>query len=426
MRIVHISTSDIGGGAARAAYRVHSGLLRLGHDSRMLVLKKVSVDPAVAKFTPGDGMIDRFKRRLRRRRMDADLLPYKATRPPGSEQFSDDRTEWREEPLRDLPECDIINFHWVAGFVDHIPFFQWIARNRPKIPLVWRLADMAPVTGGCHYDQGCGKFAARCGACPVLGSTVENDLSRQVWERKHQALSMVTNDRLHLVATSRWIGEQAARSSLLGRFKRTIIPNALDADVFQPRDKLFSRDLLNIPREAKVVLFAADNAKHKRKGFAQLAEAVEGIDGIENLVLVSIGGGQPKIGGGRRLIHLGKIDDDRVLSMAYSAADVYVIPSLQESFGQTVIESMACGTPIVGFASGGITDTVRPGLTGALAPTGDVPALRRAIVELLNDVDGRQRMAEQCRTIALAEYALDVQAKQYESLYRSMLPSASP
>jgi glycosyltransferase involved in cell wall biosynthesis len=107
--------------------------------------------------------------------------------------------------------------------------------------------------------------------------------------------------------------------------------------------------------------------------------------------------------------------------MAYSAADVFVIPSLQEAFGQTVIESMACGTPIVGFASGGITDTVRPGVTGALAPTGDVPALRRAIADLLKDDAGRARMAEQCRRIALAEYALDVQAKQYEALYQSLL-----
>src|SRR5215213_2648719 len=131
MRIVHISTSDIAGGAARAAYRVHSGLLRLGHDSRMLVLKKSSIDPTVTKFTPGNALFDRVKRRLRRRRITADFAPYNATRPAGSEQFSDDRTEWREEPLRDLPECDIINFHWVAGFLDHQPFFQWLAKHRP-------------------------------------------------------------------------------------------------------------------------------------------------------------------------------------------------------------------------------------------------------------------------------------------------------
>ena len=421
MRIVHISTTDIAGGAARAAFRVHTGLLRLGHDSRMLALKKWSVEPSVTKFTPSERLTDKIRQKLRRRRITADFAPYKTTRPPGAEPFADDRTEWAAEPLRDLPECDLVNFHWAAGFVDYEPFFDYFARQRPTVPLVWRLADMAPATGGCHYDRGCGKFTAMCGACPELGSVVENDLSRQVWERKHRALSRIADDRLHVVATSRWVAETAARSSLLGRFGRTIIPNALDPIVFRPRDKSFSREMLDIPAGAKVVLFAADSTKHPRKGFPQLAQAIEGIDDVEDLVLVSVGGTEPKLGGGKQLVHLGKIDDDRVLSMAYSAADVFVIPSLQEAFGQTVIESMACGTPIVGFASGGITDTVRPGVTGALAPTGDVPALRDAIAGLLKDDAGRARMAEQCRQIALAEYALDVQAKQYEALYASLL-----
>jgi glycosyltransferase involved in cell wall biosynthesis len=425
MRILHISTSDIAGGAARAAHRVHSGLLRLGHESRMLVLKKWSVDSAVTKFTPGDRLMDRIRRRFRRQRIQTEFAPHKLKRPPGSEQFSDDRTEWRDEPLRDLPEYDIINFHWVAGFVDYVPWFQWLAKHRPQTPLVWRMADMAPLTGGCHYDQGCGKFAAMCGACPVLNSTDENDLSRDVWTRKNEALRSMPPQRLHLVATSRWIGEQAAKSSLLSRFAQTIIPNALDTDVFQPRDKMFSRDVLNIPRQSKAVLFAADNVKHRRKGFAELAQAVEGIGGIDNLTLISIGGSQPQITGGQRLIHLGKIDDDRVLSMAYSAADLFVIPSLQESFGQTVIEAMACGTPTVGFASGGITDTVRPGITGALAPTGDVPALRDAIARLLRDSAACGAMAITCRQTAIAEYALDVQARQYDALYRSLIASRS-
>jgi glycosyltransferase involved in cell wall biosynthesis len=424
MRIVHISTSDIAGGAARAAYRVHTGLKRLGHDSRMLVQKKWSFDAEVAKFTPSKGIIDRVKRKLRKRQIDADFARYKATIPPSAEEFSDDRTEFAGEPLRQLPPCDVVNFHWVARFVDHVPFFDYFAKQRPDVPLFWRMADMAPVTGGCHYDQNCGRFTAKCGACPALGSKDENDLSRQVWERKNAALSSIDPKRLHLVATSRWVAEQAAKSSLLGRFGCTIIPNALDADVFRPLDKMFSRDVLGVPRDAKVVLFAADSAKHPRKGFAQLAQAIEGMSGIENLVLLSVGGAEPKLPG-KRVIHLGKTGEDRILALAYSAADVFVIPSLQEAFGQTVIESMACGTPIVGFASGGITDTVRPGVTGALAPTGDVPALRQAIVNILTDDADRLRMSDLCRKVALAEYTLDVQAKQYERLYQSKLDARS-
>src|SRR5262249_45190426 len=156
------------------------------------------------------------------------------------------------------------------------------------------------------------------------------------------------------------------------------------------------------------------------KGFVELAAALEGITGIDNLALVSVGGGVPPIQG-RKLINIGKVSDDRILSLAYSAADLFVIPSLQESFGQTVIESLACGTPVVGFASGGITDTVRPGITGALAPTGDVPALRDAIAKLLGDPAERARMGVECRRVATEEYGFDTQSRQYLDLYQSLL-----
>lgn len=417
MRIVHFSTSDTAGGAARAAYRVHSGLKLLGHDSQMRVLKKWSIDPAVSRFVPSEKLVDRIRSKFRRRRIDADIARYKPTIPRTADQYSDDRTPWADQPLRGLPECDIVNFHWVAGFLDYGPFFEFFATKRPKVPLFWRMADMAPVTGGCHYDQDCGKFERQCGACPMLGSTEENDLSRQQWQRRHDALARIADDRLHLVATSRWIRDQAARSSILKRFRCTVIPNALDTEVFRPRDKAFSRDMLGLPQNGKIVLFAADSAKQPRKGWKQLCAAVEGITGIDDVVLVSVGGKPEMAGGSKTLINIGKVDDDRVLSMAYSAADVFVIPSLQESFGQTVIESMACGTPIVGFASGGIADTVRPGVTGSLAATGNVGELRDAIVDLLKDNARRRSLSEQCRQVALAEYALGVQAKQYEAMY---------
>jgi glycosyltransferase involved in cell wall biosynthesis len=141
---------------------------------------------------------------------------------------------------------------------------------------------------------------------------------------------------------------------------------------------------------------------------------------VDDLLLVSVGGGEPKIDSVPHR-HLGRIKDDRVLSLAYSAADVYVIASLQESFGQTVTEAMACGTPVAAFASGGIVDMVRPSVTGDLAPTGDVPALREAVKNLLNDPARRAMMAENCRRVVLEEYSLKVQAKAYLALYESLV-----
>jgi glycosyltransferase involved in cell wall biosynthesis len=229
---------------------------------------------------------------------------------------------------------------------------------------------------------------------------------------------------LHIVGTSRWIAAEAKRSSLLGAFPISVIPNGLDTEEFAPRDKGFSRDLWSIPRDAKVVLFAAESLVNVRKGFHHLASALAGMKETKDLLLVSVGGsagGKFELPAGLPHLALGRVNNDRMLSTIYSAADVFVIPSLQESFGQTVIESLACGTPVVGFASGGIPDMVRPGETGWLAATGDTNALRDAIAEALSDDAKRSAMSARCRAVALNEYALDVQAGAYAKLYETLL-----
>ena len=416
LRIVHLSTSDSAGGAARAAFRLHTGLRRLGVDSSMLVEDRRTDDPAVRRFKPPADLVSRMRRRFRRATISSDANRY-PNRPPTLDWFSDDRTPYFDQLFSQVPPCDLINLHWVAGFVDYDGFFPAAAKRGTS--LVWRLADMNAFTGGCHYDDHSGKFTAECGACHQLGSSDPNDLSHQIWLRKKEALAHVSDDGLHLVATSRWIAGEAKRSSLMSRFGVTIVPNGLDTADFAPRDRKFSRDFFDLPPDAKIVLFAADTAATVRKGFAYLAEALQGMADVPDLLLVSVGGGDPKIAGVPHR-HLGRIKDDRVLSLAYSAADVYAIASLQESFGQTVTESMACGTPVAAFATGGIVDMVRPGITGELAPTKDVAALRAAVKNLLNDPEGRAKMAENCRRIVLTEYSLEVQSRAYLSLYERL------
>jgi glycosyltransferase involved in cell wall biosynthesis len=417
MRVVHLSTSDIGGGAARAAFRLHTGLTRLGVDSRMVVLRWQSGEPSVSKIRFARDLPTRFRRRRRARAIKRDFALYEPTLPTGFELFSDDRSEAGYDLIRQIPPCDILNLHWVAGLIDHEIFFSHLPAG---VPLVWRLADMGAMTGGCHYDNGCGKFTARCGACPALGSAWEDDLSRAIWSRKQAALATVPNHRMHLVGTSRWITAEAKRSSLLGRFASTIIPNGLDIEDFAPRNQAFARNLLGVPAEAKVVLFVADSAEIKRKGFDYLAKALEGMRGRPDLFLLSVGGSKPDVGDLANL-HLGRINNDRLLSAVYSAADVFVIPSLQESFGQTVTESLACGTPVVGFDTGGIPDMVRPGVTGYLAKVGNADALRLAIERVLENPTLRAEMSRNGREIAVREYSLQTQAIAYRDFYQTLL-----
>jgi glycosyltransferase involved in cell wall biosynthesis len=418
MRIVHLSTSDSNGGAARAAFRVHSGLKRLGHDSTMLVYRAGSKDPSVTKYTPQPGLLPRLRRSLRARRIEADHGKYDATRPAGFELFSDDRSPTAGELISQIPPCDLINLHWVAEFVDHEHVLPRLPKN---VPVVWRLADMAPLTGGCHYTAGCEKFTAQCGACPQLGSSDENDLSRQIWQRKSRALSSLAG-RMHLVGTSKWIASESRRSSLLKQFPVTVIPNGLDTREFTPRDKGFSRDLWDVPRDAKVVLFIADSLENKRKGFSYVVEALAGLAGsVAKPFLVSLGNLKSTLDLPVPHANLGRINNDRLLSLVYSLADVFVMPSLQESFGQTVTESLACGTPVVAFDGGGPTDMVRPGVTGWLAKCGDSIALRGAIVSALSDDATRAKMSENARRVAVEEYSLETQAAAYVRLYERLI-----
>ncbi len=179
-------------------------------------------------------MVARVSRKLRGRRIWRDYDRYRDSIPSGHEPFSDDRTEHGNALVNQIPECDIVNLHWIAGLLDHDSFFRAVPQ---RVPVVWRLADMAPLTGGCHYDEHCGRFVARCGACPQLGSVDEDDLSRQIWQRRHAMMSRLRPEQLHLVGTSRWIAEQARRSTLLGRFPVTVIPNGLNIDDYAPRDR---------------------------------------------------------------------------------------------------------------------------------------------------------------------------------------------
>ena len=388
----------------------------------MLVLRAGSGDEDVIALKPDSGRLAAWKRKRRAGRIWRDYEQYRATLPPGIEPFSDCRSVYSAEIAEQLPASDVINLHWIGGgFLDYRTFF---ATYPKQTPLVWRMADMGVLTGGCHYTQGCEKFTQSCGACPQLGSNDPSDLSRRCWNDKSASFAQVGPGGLHIVGTSRWIAAEAKRSSLLKNFPASVIPNGLDTDDFAPRDRGFCRDLWSIPRNAKVVLFAAESVANARKGFAQLVEALSGISRIENLLLVSVGGGKTELPPGLPLRGLGKVTNDRMLSTIYSAADLFVIPSLQESFGQTVIESLASGTPVVGFASGGIPDMVRAGETGWLAPTGDTKALRSAIEEALRDDDRRKAMSPTCRRIAVEEYSLDVQANAYVRLYETLIARA--
>ena len=413
-RVVMLSSTDYMGGASRSAYRLHEGLRRLGCESRMFVGAKVRSDADVQMYQPSTAMPVRLARTLRHLRLQHEAKKYGRTTPFESTSYSDDRTRWNADPMGQIPRADVVHMHWVGGFVDYGAFFWWLPRT---MPLVMTLHDMANFTGGCCFDLGCGKFTGECGACPQLGSHDDRDLARRVWRRKRGFYERLRPERVRIVAPCGWIAKEAKGSALLGRFDCRVIPNGLDTNAFQPRERRASRELVGIPMDATVVLFLADNINMYRKGFHVLAKALQQLEATRPVFLLSLGKDPTPELARFKHAHFDDITNDRTLSFVYSAADVFVLPSLADNLPNTAMEAIACGTPVAAFDTGGVADMVRPGVTGFLAPSGDAAKLKEAMVELLDHPGMRAEMSENCRRIALAEYDSTIQAKRYIELY---------
>jgi glycosyltransferase involved in cell wall biosynthesis len=313
---------------------------------------------------------------------------------------------------------DIIHLHWIAaGFIR----IETLAKINK--PIVWTLHDMWAFTGGCHYDEECGKYSKNCGHCPTLGSHKKNDLSSKIWRRKKNSWG---NLNLIIVTPSSWLGECAKKSSLFCKTRIEVIPNGIDLNRFKPIDKNMARDILCLSKDKKLILFGALNALgDERKGFLLLKEALKKLSFKENkdIELVIFGSSKPQNEEdlGFETHYLGHLRDEISLVVVYSAADVMIVPSIQEAFGQTASESLACETPVVAFGDTGLLDIVDHQKNGYLAEPFDTGDLADGIKWVLEDDIRRKRLSQNAREKVIKEFDIVKIAKKYENLYKDVL-----
>ncbi len=419
LQVASFNFNDVRGGATRAAMRQHIALRLSGVESRFHVLSKQSQDPTVVPFDYRAGLFRRLERRARKAAIERDLLAYRRSRPEGFEQFSDDRVHLGADVFRGLGAAQVVNLHWVAGYCDYRAIFSALLAHRA---VVWTLHDMNAFTGGCHYDHGCDRFTVHCGRCPQLGSADPGDLSAQVWQRKRLAIEKRPAAHGFCVATpSRWLAEQARRSALFAEQRIEVIPYGLDTEAYRPGDRAAARREYGLAASDRVILFLASGAGARRKGFRYLDEALSGVADRQKLVVVSVGGKRPASSGAYDHRHLGSISDEARLAAVYSLADVFVIPSIEDNLPLACQEALACGTPVVGFAVGGIPDMVIDGQTGLLAAPKDADALSRAIQQFFADPALISRLGAGAREHAVREYAYAKNAAAYRALYESLV-----
>ena len=312
---------------------------------------------------------------------------------------------------------NIVHLHWLGrGFV-RIETLKKIQK-----PLVWTMHDMWPITGGCHIDQGCGRYEQQCGMCPQLGSSRKKDLSTRILQRKYRAWQDID---LTIVTPSHWLADCIKKSFLHNKTIR-IIPNGLDIDIFKPLDRHYSRRLWQLPADKKIIVFGAMHAsKDRNKGAHLLQKALHILkqnDDYNKIELLVFGENRPKspLNFGLKTHDLGRLYDDVSLAAAYSAADIFVCPSLQENLPNTVAESLACGTPAVAFRTGGLPDMIRHQENGYLAAAFDPTDLAQGIKWLVDDDSRYNKLCAAARQKADMDYNIRKVTKQYESLYQEV------
>jgi len=404
MNVLQINQSDIGGGAAIAGYRLHQGLLDQGIDSRLIVGEAKTHSDRVAHIP-------------RKHKIENRLFPL--TGRLGLHYIGLISTF-------DLPahhfykNADILNFHNLHG-----NYFNYLAI--PKLtaskPAVFTLHDMWSFTGHCAYSYDCDRWKIGCGKCPYPDTypSISRDNTHLEWQLKNWVYD---RSKLAIVTPSRWLAEQA-QQSMLNRFPIHHIPYGIDLAAFQPLDPEKCRFLLGIPTNKKVLLCTGQSLTDPRKGGDILLSLSQNLPQSikDETLLMLLGHGGEDISDlvGMETLHLGYISSDRIKSIAYSAADLFILPTRADNLPLMLQESMACGTPMVSFKIGGVPDLVRPGITGYLATPEDPKDLCQGILQLWENDRLREQMSQQCRTIAVAEYSLELQAKRYIDLYQKLL-----
>ena len=435
-KILHINTSDSHGGAARAAMRIFYGVKQYGLELQMLVKDKQSTSMDVVElqeFVP-KGKLFRILAwlvtKVKNKWQHLLWRPYRKTK---ENIFLSDMRSTRLYGALQKLDYDVLHLHWInQRFIS----LQDLPKDKP---IVWTLHDSWPFCGVCHYFLDCERYKTHCGDCPMLHSSKEKDLAYRIFEEKLRAYQDLN---LHIVTPSRWLGECAKQSALFGRFPVTVIPNCLETDVYRPLSEQDIDERLSVAIEGNpalhnvkraagekaakpMILYGAMNAATDRiKGFASLLSALQTLDkqGFEaNLIVFGASESDLPMQFEHISVHfIGYVSDTDLLVTLYNLADVMVVPSLTEVFGQTASEALACATPVVCFKTTGIQEVVDHKVCGYVAKMQESADLAQGIRWCLeNNKDGA--LSQAARKKVIENYTIEKVGKQYAEVYEATL-----
>lgn len=419
MRVLIVNTSEKTGGAAVAANRLMEALINNGVKAKMLVRDKQT--DSLTVVSAGDGWRQRWHFLWERWRI------FMAMHFSKTHLFEADIANVGTDitTLPEFKEADIIHLHWInQGFLSLSGIQKILSSGKP---VVWTMHDIWPATAICHYARGCCRYQIKCESCPLLPRRSVSDLSAVVWRRKNEILRKY---HISFVACSRWLEGEAKKSALLKGQRVTNIPNPINSHVFCPSDKQQAREALGLPLDKHVILFVSQRVTDKRKGLDYLVEAmnrmaVQDASLKDNTVIAVLGGHSEEVADLLPLpvFPLGYVSDESKIVKVYNAADVFVLPSLEDNLPNTIMEAMACGVPCVGFNIGGIPEMIGHLKSGYVAKAADADDLARGIKWVL-DFKGEE-LSKEARRKVLNSYSQQSVAIKYIELYQETALSKS-
>lgn len=404
-KILQINTVDNQGGAAKVAFRLHKALERKGYDAKMLVRESMVSDPNIKEV--------RNKRRLQQfilscgeRRMGWQDFIYPAA------------LEIREMDW--LKECDILHLHNLHG--NYFSIFALPELTACK-QTVWTLHDMHSITGHCAHSFDCNQWTRGCGNCPDLSIYPElyTDTTAYLWETKKRLYEL---SELTVVCPSKWLMNKVEKSILKNK-EIHLVYNGIDRSVFRPINRDAARRKLNLPQNKKILLFNAQGGKDNPwKGGQYLIKAYEKLQDRDELLFLNIGG---NTGSADKMNwrDISYISDEQTLALYYSAADVFIHPSLADNCPLVVLEAMSCGTPVISFQTGGIPELVNHLCTGYLAKYKDLDDFIKGIRVFTENEELLTRASSEAQSVVEKHFTIDIMAERYLDIYSSLLSKSS-
>ncbi|MBR9812429.1 glycosyltransferase [bacterium] len=399
IRVCHVIEGERLRGATQGALNLHGGLrTRCIVDSSVLSTSSLGLDPGAGRVVRRNWIPTR-----------ADALVRDFTRSGMRGTFSIGAFGRSLAEMNLEQQFDVVHVHWACRQIN--PFRVFAKCN---VPTVWTMRDYWPLTGGCHTPLGCEQFKTTCHKCPQLNAWAST-MVRLTHRSKHNAARPDV-----VIAPSMQMKRVVEESSFQPAGKLVTIPNAVDESRFVAVDRLEARIALGLPHKGKLVLLGAIDLGERHKGLAEFKAALSHCVG--EFSIITFGYCSHDVLGdiGRPVHRMGYLNDARQLSMAYSAADVFAFPSLEESFGKTMVESLMCGTPVVAFPVGAAEEALKHGLSGQVVAAADTAAFGAALDAILWAPADRGAI----RNSAIALFGTSVVAADHERLYTKLVREA--